>query len=228
MTDNQRDIILDKNPNLESFIRKNDHGNHIFTGKKCWFLDGYKCEIHSTHGEKNKPLTCQIYPLKFRKLNSDIIVAEYIPCPNFEIVNYGGIDHSSKEEKFFEYYDYISLRDEKQSIDLDRINMESEFRDEFDSKFEEYSEILYDKFNWLNLSDKQQDMALKLFWLYPQVRMQKQILSLPFKWSLNTMEIYAELICDVSMYFNSNIQNVYAVLLNKFLDALIEGKHILS
>ncbi|PGM47116.1 YkgJ family cysteine cluster protein [Bacillus thuringiensis] len=218
ITDNQKETILNENPDLQDFIEKKGKSSYLYTGKKCWFLKDYQCSLEKQHGHEKKPLSCQLYPLKLRRLNSDLIVVDYIPCPNFEIVESGGISHNDKLRVINDTVDNLTLYNQDINISDQRMDIEENFKNEFYNSFTDYLNYLKKVDMWLLLNDQQKKNAKKIFWLYPQLRIQPSLLALPYKWTLTTVELYANIICEI-IYNNvhiDNLQNLYSLVLNKF------------
>ena len=226
LNDIQKDNVLKKEPILKNFIRQNNNVNYLYSGKKCWFLEDGICSLHKDYGSTNKPISCQIYPLKFRKLNEELIIGEYVPCPNFEIRNNDGISHEEYKNKFIENIAFIDLISQNYNVSNERLKQEEDFRDKFNEEFTSFSNLLEHSDEWKLLNGNQKDMAKKIFWLYPQIRMQNELLQLPFQWSLNSIHIYAALVCNITANFSSNIQNIYTLVLSEFINTVKRNDHI--
>lgn len=89
---------------LKDFITISNNVPYLSCGQTCWFLSENGCTTLSNG--LHKPLTCELYPLKLKKVN-DYIIVSYHPCPNFYIgqnVN-GAINYSASETIIHSYLD---------------------------------------------------------------------------------------------------------------------------
>lgn len=227
LNDVQKDKVLNKEPMLKNFIRQNNNMNYLYSGKKCWFLEDGICNLHKEYGSNYKPISCQIYPIKFRKINEKLIIGEYVPCPNFEVKDNEGISHEEYKNKFIDNIKFIDLISQNYNVSKERLKQEEDFRDEFNKEFSTYFNLLKEIDGWELLDSNQKTMAKKIFWLYPQIRMQNELLQLPFQWSLNSIHIYAALVCKITVNFRNNIQNIYTLVLSEFINTIKRNDHII-
>jgi Fe-S-cluster containining protein len=144
------EVLKQKYAFCEVFLHSTPKGNWLLRGDKCLFLTTKGlCLLHNT---QNKPLICQIYPLIFWKVRSDLMLTWINPCrgngfrwianPDNRITDQEIERLISKSRLLFKNYigDQIDKHNPYKKIPMSRITEELSFFDNIDTS-DLYSEI---------------------------------------------------------------------------------------
>jgi Fe-S-cluster containining protein len=223
MNDYQYELIMRENPLLSSLAATDEKKKFLKVGKKCWFINDGLCTIHKKYGEEAKPISCQLYPINIRRISNEMIIAEYIPCPNFQASSEGkGISHVSVTKLVNKYLDdlqlpvrkFLRVNGNEVCISQERFASEKELRDTYPETFlqKPIEQIFSD------LKEEQIEIASDFVWLYPQLRLSPYILNLSFDTSLNTISEFLSVVRTVARqeWGDGSKQNAYIALVDLF------------
>ncbi|MEX6015296.1 hypothetical protein [Mammaliicoccus sciuri] len=217
MNSTQKDIILQENYLLDDFISKDKKSDTyaLDVGKRCWFLDDkLLCSLHRDYGEKNKPMSCLIYPFKIWKICDHKYCVDYIPCPNFKIDYSRGVKHSQLLPSIKEYISLLDLKVNPYIIDKD-ISF-------YDSNLDKYR-IYVNSHLKKKLDYKYYNKIDKITFFYQQILFNPIAISF-FTTHSNMADIFIEASLKIlgSNHQDFNFQNEYLLLMKHFNRLLIE------
>lgn len=207
---------LDKHyPHISQHFITNLKGSELlYCAKNCWFWDkNIGCKLPNRNIEK--PLTCELYPLKITKINNYFFVITYQPCPYFFIdmkkFNSRNTTSISYDKSYSLIENYIATapqhltEKEYPNIKKERLFEEKNYQSLFLRNPEQYFDRVID------------DEYKKFVLLYCQFRWNPKILRLPLKWSKELINVYVHTINKV---VNNNTKlddlNFYLLLGSEF------------
>lgn len=219
MNENQKNNVLTQNKLLSSFINEKEDVYSLSVGKQCWFLQENGCELHSKFGSEGKPLTCQVYPFKVWRLTTEVYIVDYIPCPNFRVVNdESGISYKDLNPTIIEY---IKLTTPKINPFVHEVDVQDIY-----THLEQHTTSLINPFHISNflfdlLDENQKDTANKLLFLYPQFEINPVAIT-RLKYKAKFKDIFADTLVEIMLNSKmKNIQNMYLLTLKLFNKRLL-------